>query len=269
MTDLWVAEGGADGSGRLPVVVLLHGLGHTANVWDRFTELLPGRWIAPDLRGHGRSPWADRYSFGHFAADVADAVAARLPAGRPVVVVGHSMGGVVALALAGGTFGLPVTAALGFGIKVSWTDEELAAMRSRAGRPPKVFETEAQARAAFLRFAGLDGLDVPQVGPDSDLAVSGVRAVDGGYRLATDPRTMLVGAPPMAAMLAAATVPVVLAAGELDHMVTPPQLRAVHEHATVLPGVGHNLHVTHPRLVLELVEGLPAADATPGGPVPD
>lgn len=257
MTELWVAEGGTDTSTDTgPVLVLLHGLGHTANVWDRFTALLTGRWIAPDLRGHGRSPWTERYSFGHFAADVADAVAARLPAERPVLVVGHSMGGVVALALAAGTFGLPVAAAVGFGIKVSWSDDELAAMRARAARPPRVFETEEQARAAFVRFAGLEGID--GVGPGSALAASGVRAVDGGFGLATDPRTMLVGAPSTAAMLAGATVPVVLAAGEHDHMVTPERLRAVDEHATVLAGVGHNLHVTHPERLRGLVGGIAA-----------
>ena len=248
MTDLWVAKGGAARTGR--TVLLLHGLGHTADVWDRFAGVLPGRWIAPDLSGHGRSPWADRYSFGRFAAEVADAVIGLLAADEKVVVVGHSMGGVVAIALAGATFGLPVSAAVGFGIKVSWAAEELSAMRARAAKPPKVFDTDEQARAAFVRFGALDGL----IEPDSALAASGVHAVDGGYRLATDPRTMLVGAPPTASMLAGATVPVLLAAGEHDHMVTPAQLRAVDPAATVLPGLGHNLHLTHPQQLLELVE---------------
>jgi pimeloyl-ACP methyl ester carboxylesterase len=219
-------------------------------VWDGLTALLPGRWgggwLAPDLRGHGRSPWADRYSFGAFAAGVAELV----PPGRPVLAVGHSMGGVVATALAAGTFGVQVVAAVGFGIKVSWTGDELAAMRARAGKTPRVFDTEAQARAAFVRFGGLEGL----VEPDSALAAGGVRAVDGGFGLATDPRTMLVGAPPMTAMLAGATAPVVLAAGEHDHLVTPAQLLAVDPGAAVLPGLGHNLHLTHPDRLLELVE---------------
>lgn len=265
MTDLWVAQdrlgaGGSDDSGR-PVLVLLHGLGHTAHVWDRFTELVDGPWIAPDLSGHGRSRWAKRYSFGNFAADVANAVADTLdgaiPPERPLVVVGHSMGGVVALALTAGTFGIPVRAAVGFGIKVSWTGDELSAMRARAARPPRVFASEAEARAAFVRFAGLEGID--GAGPESALAGSGVQAAEGGYRLATDPRTMLVGAPPMAAMLAGAAVPVVLAAGEHDHMVTREQLEALDERAEILPDLGHNLHVTHPERLLALVERVGAA----------
>jgi pimeloyl-ACP methyl ester carboxylesterase len=47
------------------------------------------------------------YSFGQHAADVA----ALLRPGEPVVVVGHSMGGVVGLALASGWFGVDVAAA--------------------------------------------------------------------------------------------------------------------------------------------------------------
>jgi pimeloyl-ACP methyl ester carboxylesterase len=245
VTDLWVTSGGAEDG---PVLLLLHGLGHTAEVWRGLIELLPaswqGGWVAPDLRGHGRSGWAQRYSFGEFAADVA----ALLPPDRHVFAVGHSMGGVVALVLAGGPG--PVRAAVGFGIKVSWTDDELAAMRTRAARPPKTFDTEAEARAAFVRFGGLDGL----AAPESDLVTSGVHAVSGGYRLATDPRTMLVGAPPMATLLAEAEAPVVLAAGEHDHMVTPDQLRALDERAVTLPGAGHNLHLTHPAELLTLVE---------------
>lgn len=245
MADLWVTSGGTEDG---PVLLLLHGLGHTAEVWRGLIELLPGRWqggwMAPDLRGHGRSAWAQRYSFDGFAADVA----ALLPPNRPVLAVGHSMGGVVALVLAGGQG--QVRAAVGFGIKVSWTDDELTTMRTRATRPPKTFDTEAQARAAFVRFGGLDGL----VAPESNLAGSGVHAASDGHRLATDPRTMLVGAPPMATLLANVSVPVVLAAGEHDHMVTPDQLRALDERAVTLPGAGHNLHLTHPAELLALIE---------------
>ena len=65
---------------------------------------------------------------------------------------------------------------------------------------------------------------------------------------------MLVGAPPTGALLAGATVPVLIAAGEHDHMVTPAQLREVDPEAVVLADLGHNLHLTHPERLLELVE---------------
>ena len=45
--------------GQGPVVLLLHGMGATGDVWLPWAPYLeqhwPGRWLAPDLAGHG---WA-------------------------------------------------------------------------------------------------------------------------------------------------------------------------------------------------------------------
>ena len=83
---LRVHEGG---SGE-PLLVLLHGLGATGDVWAGWWPLLarrwPGRWIAPDLPGHGSSPPLDAYTFDGFAA----AVAGIVQPGAPIVVLGHS-----------------------------------------------------------------------------------------------------------------------------------------------------------------------------------
>jgi pimeloyl-ACP methyl ester carboxylesterase len=54
--------------------------------------------LTPDLRNHGRSPWAETMSFDELAADVATAIEARALA--PAVLVGHSLGGKVAMRLA-------------------------------------------------------------------------------------------------------------------------------------------------------------------------
>ena len=96
MDELRVRRGGRDG----PPLLLLHGLGATGDVWRGWDPLLaqrwPGRWAAPDLPRHGGSPGLPGYGF----EDLAEAVAPLLePAGR-TVVLGHSLGGVVALALA-------------------------------------------------------------------------------------------------------------------------------------------------------------------------
>src|SRR5215471_12173534 len=96
-----------EGGSREPVLLLLHGLGATGDVWSRWWPLLarrwPGRWLAPDLPGHDGSPPLATYSFDSLAAEVAGTV----PPSAPLVVPGHSLGGVVGLALAGGR--LPVT----------------------------------------------------------------------------------------------------------------------------------------------------------------
>jgi pimeloyl-ACP methyl ester carboxylesterase len=219
-----------------PTVLLLHGLGATGSVWRGMTELLDQRCIAPDLPGHGRSEPLPRYTFGHLAAAVADLVA---DAGS-VVVVGHSLGGVVALALASGWFGVKVDAVVALGVKVEWSEDELAKAAAMAARPAKTFATRDEAVQRHLKVAGLTGL--PNVEVDSGLV-----EVEGGWQLALDQAAFGVGAPDMPGLLAAARCPVVLAAGEHDPMSRPEQLRALDPDTVILPGLGHNAHVEDPK----------------------
>ena len=224
-----------------PVVLLLHGLGATAEVWDGLVPLLPGGWVAPDLPGHGGSAPLPEYTFAAVAEAVADLVD---PAGT--VVLGHSFGGVVGLHLAGRP---GVRKVIGLGIKVAWTPEELARATALAAREPARFATRDEAVARHLRLSGLDGL----VAPDAPAAVAGVVEQDGAWRPALDPRAFGVGDPQVAALVAAAPVPVVLARGEHDAMVSAEQLRAIASDAVDLPGLGHNAHVEGPAAVADLL----------------
>jgi pimeloyl-ACP methyl ester carboxylesterase len=91
-------EGGDEGSG-VPVV-LLHGIGASIRDWDFQIPALSKRQrvIAPDLRGFGLSEKAGDYRVATFAADVW-ALLDRLGVVR-FNLVGHSMGGAVALQMA-------------------------------------------------------------------------------------------------------------------------------------------------------------------------
>ncbi|NNM46309.1 alpha/beta fold hydrolase [Knoellia koreensis] len=92
-----------------PTIVLLHGLGDSGDCWpDAVRRWSPAhRVVGVDLLGHGRSPRftpeqltsADPMEQMYAAAE---ATVARIVADRggPVAVVGHSMGGGVATALA-------------------------------------------------------------------------------------------------------------------------------------------------------------------------
>ena len=82
-----------------PAVVLIHGAANSSGVWRFWRERLEGQGFptrALDLRGHGSAPCEDlgRVSMADYVADV-QTVVAQLPA--PPVLVGWSMGGLVAL----------------------------------------------------------------------------------------------------------------------------------------------------------------------------
>lgn len=78
--------------------ILIHGIMSDSRAWHRVTAELEGhgfRVLAVDLAGHGRSPRARRYSPAAWADDVVETVEPLL-AGPPEVVMGHSLGGLVA-----------------------------------------------------------------------------------------------------------------------------------------------------------------------------
>src|SRR5947209_6376286 len=81
-------------------VVLLPATGETAEDWDGVaTSLRSSATVyAVSLRGHGSSDWPGRYSIQAMADDVTGLL--RQLAGRPVDLVGHSLGGLVACAVA-------------------------------------------------------------------------------------------------------------------------------------------------------------------------
>jgi pimeloyl-ACP methyl ester carboxylesterase len=237
------------GSGE-PVLVLLHGLGATGDVWAGWRALLgqrwPGRWMAPDLPGHGGSPPLAAYTFDGFAG----AVAGIVRPGARVVVLGHSLGGVVGLALASGRFPVSVQGVIGLGIKVVWTDEDLDRARALARRPPAWFDSRDEAAARYLRVSGLAGL-LPAGDPAVDAAL---RKQGGRWRLVMDPGVFAVGAPDMAQLLARSQAPVTLARGEHDPMNTGEQLARLGVPTVTLPGLGHNAHAERPELAIGLLD---------------
>ncbi|ULE32932.1 alpha/beta fold hydrolase [Mycobacterium sp. IDR2000157661] len=87
------------GSG--PVILLIHGIGDNSTTWDTVQSRLAQRFtvIAPDLLGHGKSdkPRAD-YSVAAYANGMRDLLSV-LDIDR-VTVVGHSLGGGVAMQFA-------------------------------------------------------------------------------------------------------------------------------------------------------------------------
>ncbi|MFK4852943.1 alpha/beta fold hydrolase [Microbacterium sp. ZW T6_19] len=83
-----------------PQVTLLHGAGLNAHTWDTTALALQRPLLAIDLAGHGDSSWRGdaEYTARPLAADVALALDAWTT--HPQVVVGQSLGGLTAAALA-------------------------------------------------------------------------------------------------------------------------------------------------------------------------
>ncbi len=89
------------GIATLDPLVMLHG---GAWRWQEYLSLIPhlsqrSHIYALDLRGNGRSGWvADHYRLEDFAADTVEFIR---QLNTPAVLIGHSLGGVIALMVAG------------------------------------------------------------------------------------------------------------------------------------------------------------------------
>src|ERR1700710_2007616 len=86
--------------GEGPPLILLHGLFGTAKNLGALARGLAGqaRVISLDLRNHGDSPHAPDMAYTTMAADVAETMDGKGIGSAPVI--GHSMGGKVAMTLA-------------------------------------------------------------------------------------------------------------------------------------------------------------------------
>ncbi len=151
-TDLHVHRYGPPGPVRL---LALHGLTGHGQRWQQLADYLPEITIAaPDLLGHGRSSWAAPWTID---ANVA-ALSALLDdeADTPVLVVGHSFGGGVAMHLAAARPDQVAALLLldpAIGLDGSWTSTIAEAMLSSPDYPDPA---EARAEKATGSWADVD-----------------------------------------------------------------------------------------------------------------
>uniref|UniRef100_H2UWC3 Protein phosphatase methylesterase 1 n=1 Tax=Takifugu rubripes TaxID=31033 RepID=H2UWC3_TAKRU len=114
-TDIFrIYKAGSDG----PLLVLLHGGGHSALSWAVFTTAISSRVtcrvLAMDLRGHGATlvRQSDDFSTQTMSSDVANVIQACYGESHPpIILIGHGVGGAIAVHTASNML-LPTTVGL-------------------------------------------------------------------------------------------------------------------------------------------------------------
>jgi pimeloyl-ACP methyl ester carboxylesterase len=148
-----------------------------------------GPAVAGALAGAGPArSWRLAALPGYTFESLATAVAGIIRGAR-TVVLGHSLGGVAGLALAGRGFAVSVQAVIGLGIKIVQTGQELDRAVAAAHRPPAWFASRDEAAARYLRTSDLAGL-LAAAGPVVD---AGLREQHERWRLAMDPCAFAAG----------------------------------------------------------------------------
>jgi pimeloyl-ACP methyl ester carboxylesterase len=214
--------------------LLIHGLSSNHGTWWRLTEALEAAgWevTAPDLRGHGAAAPADRYSFADYASD--------LPAGPFDLVVGHSLGGAIAVVADRGDRlvlldpVLEVAADEWDAVRADQVAElDLTEESLRAGKP------HWDERDVAHKLAAVRAANPAMVGRTFD-DNAGWNVVAAASALAV-PTLLLGGDPAVYSMLAADTVDAVVTANPLVEY-------------RVIEGAGHSPHRDRPEQTLAAI----------------
>ena len=132
------------GNPHLQSILLVHGLGGCARIWQPLASLLADRYylVAPDLRGHGASPVPGSYTADELLADLSGFVEARRL--EKFVIVGHSFGGLLATEYAVRN-PAQVEALISMDINIPPLECHLDHLRRAVAKPHPVFATREDA----------------------------------------------------------------------------------------------------------------------------
>jgi pimeloyl-ACP methyl ester carboxylesterase len=266
--------------GRGPALLLLHGIANSSETWERVAAPLAERFtvIAPDLLGHGQSatPRGD-YSLGAHASGARDLLTA-LGIER-VTVVGHSLGGGIAMQFA---YQFPERCERLVLVSSGGLGREVHLLLRAAALPGADYVLPALTSAGLLGVGrGVGGLlRLLRVSPGEDLEVlaRGFASLDnagsrqaflhtvrsviepGGQRVSAQDRLTL-----------AALLPTLIVWGERDSIIPVGHGAAAHaampgSRFEVFPDAGHMPHDANPErfaaLLTEFCEQTDAARLT-------
>lgn len=257
-----------------PPTIFLHGFLDHAGAWRRVAERLTGWRIALDQRGHGRSAWAapgHGYFFPEYLADL-DALVAQI--GRPVRLVGHSMGGTVSTQYAGArpesVTRLVSVDGLGLYDQVGEVATRARAFLEGQRAPPKPRVYPSLDACVARLVAAHAGLDAEYA---RELAERGTTPCEGGVTWSYDPRHRSRGALPYRhshhlPLLAGIRCPV-LVVHPGEPVFAPADVALLEAaiadlRAVTIPGTGHMIHLQQPAVLAAAIDAFFGED--PPGP---
>lgn len=266
-------------------IIFCHGYTLSQDVWhyQRGGLAAAGRLVFWDQRGHGRSgrPDPEHVSIDQTGDDLYTVLMAAAPGDSPVVLVGHSMGGMTIMALAAqhpelfGTkvIGAALISTAAFGVDpAAWLPAPLRpavrqaaplVMRGVQGRPAALIE-RARQMAGDLAFLGTRYMAFgdPRTSPAVvDFLEHIIRATPA--EVVAEFYLALLGHDRREALSALGRVPVLVLTGDRDRVVAPrlsAELAAAIPGAELItvPGAGHVVILECPDLVSEAISGLVA-----------
>jgi pimeloyl-ACP methyl ester carboxylesterase len=238
-------------------VVLVHGAMDRATSFAKVARRLADLEVVRyDRRGYGDST-------GHGVCRTVDEHVADLLAvldGRPAVVVGHSMGGTIALAAAEDHPEL-VAAVVAYEAPRPWVDwwpgDSAGGRATRVDDPAEAAERFLRRMVGDERWERLPRRTREQRRAEGEALLADLRSIRAGPAH-HDERV---------------TVPVIAAHGGASvghHARTAEELaaRVPHGELVVVPGAGHGVHLTHPDALADLARRALARVASPEGPPP-
>ncbi len=247
----WLSAHVQTGAG--PCLIFLHGLTDCAHSFQLLLPHLPGRHIVMfDLRGHGASFRADITALDDLAADVtAAARVMRLP---PAVVLGHSMGALVAVLLAS-RHPLPMLGMVLLSGSLQPASPTLSDIARQVAALPDPLPPDAPFLAEWYHTRN----------PVPPAFTAKLKAACTGMRRADWLRCLaLLGAADLTLAAGSISVPGLILHGT-DDPLFPPSHLAQTAHCLplatrlVIANTGHNPHWEKPGEVAAAVEGLLAA----------
>ena len=230
-----------------PALVLIHGITDNRAMWQPLIDRLAAehRVLAVDLRGHGQSETGDAYDPVSYATDVVE-TAASLGI-TDAIVVGHSLGGVVASAVAAISLCRAVVN-IDQPLRLSGFKEVLGQLEPMLKADPETFQ-----QAIDLMFGAMNG-------PLSDAEQARLKAnqradqavVLGTWASVFDSTEAELDAT-VAVLAGAITVPYLALHGIDPGPEYAGWLQGLVPTATVemWPDTGHYLHLVHPERFLD------------------